>query len=262
MELRAAIAQAEFVLHYQPKVALVSGELQGVEALVRWRHPRLGLIPPAEFVPVAEEAGLICALGDWVLEQACRQSRAWRKRGLDGVRIAVNVSAQQLRHGDLYARIEGLTQTYGIPPRDLEIELIESSLMAQPGHVIAVLGRLRKLGVSVAVGGFGSGDAGLATLRRLPIDVLKIDRSLVTKIDRDDGDAQVVRAIMALAGALDFAVVAEGVETEGQAAALRACGCTTAQGYLYARPAPAAKLEAWLGRQAVTTRSDNPPPPP
>jgi diguanylate cyclase (GGDEF)-like protein/PAS domain S-box-containing protein len=252
MQLRSAVPNGELELFYQPKVSLDTGVVCGLEALVRWRHPRLGLLPPGEFVPLAEATGIIGALGDWVLEEACRQASAWLAGGLGRIRIAVNISVRQMQRNDLVERIVGLTQQYRIAPSDLEVELTESVLMASPQEIAGVLTRLRDIGVVVGIDDFGTGYSSLAYLRRLPIDLLKIDRSFVSNADRDEGDAQVVKLILALARALKLDVVAEGVETESQAAFLRSCGCSTAQGYLYSRPQPAAKIEEWLRDRRVT----------
>jgi diguanylate cyclase (GGDEF)-like protein/PAS domain S-box-containing protein len=246
MQLRNAVPNRELELFYQPKVSLNTRRACGVEALVRWRHPVLGLVPPMDFIPLAEATGIIEQLGDWVLEEACRQSRAWADQGLGRIQIAVNISARQLQGDGLVDRIAALTQQHGIQPSDLEVELTESVLMANPQEISGVLTRLRELGVVVAVDDFGTGYSSLAYLRRLPIDVLKIDRTFVMNADRDEGDAQVVKLILALGQALKLAIVAEGVETEGQAEFLRASGCTTAQGYLFSRPQPAAQIEGWL----------------
>ena len=248
-ELRGAIGNGELELFYQPKLSLSTGAACGVEALLRWRHPRLGLVSPAEFIPIAEETGIIGELGDWVLEQACRQSRVWQAAGLGRVRIAVNISAMQFEQHDLAERIASLTRQYEISPSDLEIELTESTVMARPDEVSAVCARVRALGTTVAVDDFGTGYSSLAYLRRLPIDVLKIDRSFVMNADRDDADAQVVKMIIALGHALGLDVVAEGVETERQAEFLESCGCSIAQGFLYSRPRPAAWIEAWLRKR-------------
>ena len=246
-ELRHAIANDELVLYYQPKVCVESGNNCGVEALVRWRHPVRGLVSPADFIPVAEESDLIIDIGDWVLNEACRQSAAWQTLGLTPT-IAVNVSAKQLQQNTLVERITALAEHHGIPPSRLQIEVTESLVMADPKQASALLHRLREIGVTVAIDDFGTGYSSLASLRRLPIDVLKIDRSFVMNADRVDEDAQIVRTIIALAQALKMTVVAEGVETEAQAALLRSLGCTAFQGFLYARPSPADQLLYWLRR--------------
>jgi diguanylate cyclase (GGDEF)-like protein len=250
-ELRHAIAHRELELFYQPKVSLASNRLSGVEALVRWRHPVRGLVPPMEFIPMAEATGLIEPLGEWVLEEACRQSAAWKAKGLAGIKIAVNISARQMHRGDLVEHVATLTRRHGISPADLEFELTESVIMDKPEQCAAVFAALRKIGVRVAMDDFGTGYSSLAYLRRLPIDVLKIDRSFVANADRDGGDGEIVRMIISLAQAFELEVVAEGVETESQAAFLRACGCTTAQGYLYSKPRCAAELETWMEERAL-----------
>ena len=251
MQLRNAVPNGELELFYQPKVLLANGAGCGVEALVRWRHPMLGLLPPGEFIPMAETTGIIGDLGDWVLEEACRQSRAWLMGGLGRIKIAVNVSARQLQQRDLVERLSGLAQQYEISPSDLEIELTESVLMANPKEISGMLVRLRDIGVLVAIDDFGTGYSSLAYLRSLPIDVLKIDRSFVMNADRDEGDAQVIKLIVAFGQALKLEIVAEGVETESQAEFLLSCGCSTAQGYLYSRPRPATEIEAWLREHCV-----------
>ena len=246
MELRRAIASRHLELHYQPKVSLATGKPTGVEALVRWRHPARGLVPPMEFIPVAEESELILDIGNWVLDEACRQAAEWQAKGVGKIQIAVNVSARQLEQGDLVERIAELTARHGITPAELEIELTESVIMARPEQVAGLLGRLRAIGVTVAVDDFGTGYSSLAYLRRLPIDTLKIDRTFIQDADRNEEDAQIVKTILALSQTLKLRVVAEGVETESQADLLRALGCETAQGYLYARPLPPMEIEGWL----------------
>jgi len=245
-ELRHAIDHNELQLYYQPKVSLDSGGLSGVEALVRWHHPTRGVLPPMEFIPMSEATGLIVRLGDWVLEEACRQSAAWRKRGFGVIKIAVNISARQMQQGDLVERVCALTREYGVSPSDLEVELTESVVMANLEGSARIFASLRKIGVVVAMDEFGTGYSSLANLRRLPIDVLKIDRWFVTTADQNGSDAEIVKMIIALAQTLKLSVVAEGVETEGQAAFLKACGCATAQGYLYSKRQPAPCFEQWL----------------
>ena len=245
MDLRHAIAHDELELHYQPQVDLATGRPVAVEALVRWRHPRRGLLPPGEFIPLAEESGLIVELGAWVLNAACRQAGIWRAAGRH-LKMAVNVSARELEAGDLVERIGRLATRHGFAPDDLEIELTESAVMANPQHISGIFARLRELGVSVAVDDFGTGYSSLAYLRRLPIDTLKIDRSFVMDADCNEEDAQIVKTILALGQALKLQVVAEGIETQGQADLLRALGCDCAQGYFFSRPLPVKEIEAWL----------------
>ena len=252
-ELRRAISQGELQLFYQPKISLGSNELCGVEALVRWRHPVRGLVPPMEFIPMAEATGLIVPLGDWVLEEACRQSAVWKAQGMGAIKIAVNISARQMQQGDLVERVCTLARQHGISASDLEVELTESVIMANPQESARVFAALREIGVVVAMDDFGTGYSSLAYLRRLPIDVLKIDRSFVTNADRDESDGEIVKMIIALAQTLKIDVVAEGVETESQAAFLLRCGCTTAQGYLYSKPQPAVDFEKWLSARAPSS---------
>ncbi|TCJ13510.1 EAL domain-containing protein [Parasulfuritortus cantonensis] len=243
MELRQALARDELELHYQPKMSLADGRLHGVEALVRWRHPTRGLLMPADFIPVAEDSGIIVALGDWVLTEACRQAAVWQ--GRMGT-IAVNVSGRQMERVDLVARIGELTARYGIPPAYLQIELTESMIMGDPERAAGLLGKLRELGITVAIDDFGTGYSSLSYLRRLPIDVLKIDRSFVLGTGTDQEVTEIARTVVALGQALRMAVVAEGIEAEAQATLLRDMGCDLGQGYLYAEPLAAAALEAWL----------------
>lgn len=244
-ELRLAIERGELVLYYQPKVCVVTGDVQGVEALVRWAHPVRGLVPPNDFLPLAEESGLILELGDWVMAAACRQAAAWRTQGTPTC-IAVNISVQQIAKGDLVHRVSRLMAQYQLPANALQIELTETALMADSGKAVEVLGQLREMGISIAVDDFGTGYSSLSRLRSLPIDLLKIDRSFVMNAHRDDRDAVVVRTIIALARNLGMDVVAEGVESEEHVEMLSAAGCLICQGYHYSRPQPAEQLDALL----------------
>ena len=249
-DLRRAIEQGELQLFYQPKVSLLMRTLLGVEALVRWRHPVRGLVQPMEFIPHAESSGLIVPLGDWVLEEACRQSAVWRAQGLAAIKIAVNISASQMLRDDFVDRFAAMTRKYGIHPSNLEVELTESVIMADAPASARALAELRRIGVTIAMDDFGTGYSSLAYLRQLPIDVLKIDRSFVTNADQDESAAEIVKMIIGLAETLKLEVVAEGVETERQAAFLKACGCRAAQGYMYAKPQPAADFEKWIALRA------------
>jgi predicted signal transduction protein with EAL and GGDEF domain len=245
MDLRHAISGGELVLHYQPMVAMATGASVGVEALVRWQHPVHGLLLPVEFIPLAEESGLILDLGAWVLDEACRQAAQWRAAGC-AVKVAVNVSSKDLETKDLCERIASLLARHGTAPADLEIEFTEAAVMDNPVHAIGMLARLRELGLSVAVDGFGTGNSSLTYLKRLPIDVLKIDRSFTMSGDDLDADAQILKTFLALGQALGLSVVAQGVETRSQADLLQSLGCDAAQGNFFSRPLPTGEIVNWL----------------
>ncbi|MFN4291730.1 MAG: EAL domain-containing protein [Permianibacter sp.] len=241
--LRVALAQQQFVLEYQPQVDLLSGELLGVEALLRWQHPVHGLISPARFIPIAEETGLIEPIGRWVLETACRQLLAWQAEGFTLARMSVNVAVQQLERGNLPSVVREILQQLALAPERLELELTESTLM-QAEHAQQWLNALRALGVRLAIDDFGTGFSSLGYLRRLPIHQLKIDRSFVADVPGDHHDEAIVRAVIALAASLGLDVIAEGVEDESQAGFLLKHGCRAAQGYLFAKPMTADRLQA------------------
>jgi diguanylate cyclase (GGDEF)-like protein/PAS domain S-box-containing protein len=245
-ELRIAIEVGQFELHYQPQF-LADGPFArpfAVEALVRWRHPQRGLIPPDHFIPIAEETGLIEAIGDWVLHEACNQLAQWKAEGIGPQRVAVNISAHQLRTADLVERVAEVLQHYHLANDELELEITESVAMSDPASAIERLDALRQLGVTLAIDDFGTGYSSLAYLKRLPIQVLKLDRAFVRDIETDENDAAISAATLALAHSLGLKVVAEGIETEGQSLFLREHGCDLLQGYLYGRPEPAAALAA------------------
>lgn len=241
--LRDAQAGGELRLHYQPKVAAQGGEIRGYEALMRWQSPALGLVPPSSFIPVAEECGLITALGDWTLGEVCRQIASWQQAGLGWRRVAINVSARQLADGDLASLIDHHARAAGISPALLEVELTEGMIMTHPDAAARNLLAIKALGVRVAVDDFGSGYSSLAYLRRLPVDVIKIDRPFVCDAESDENGLAIIRSILVLARSLGLEVVAEGVETEAQACLLRAAGCATLQGYLFGEPRPAETLD-------------------
>ncbi|MFO8003628.1 EAL domain-containing protein [Thioalkalivibrio sp.] len=244
--LRGALTRGEFRLHFQPQVNLTTGELAGVEALLRWQHPSRGLLLPGTFIPVAEEMGIIGDIGDWVLTEACRQMVAWHASGPRIPRVAVNLSVQQLERGALASRIGQLLEDYRLPAAELELEVTESMIMRQAERAIATLRELRALGVGVSVDDFGTGYSSLGYLRRLPLNRLKIDRSFVTDIGQDKEAAMIARAIIGLGSSLGYEVVAEGIETAEQAAFLRTEGCQIGQGYLFGRPvSPEALATAW-----------------
>jgi len=248
-DLRLALARAEFVLHYQPLVALPGRGIVGVEALVRWRHPEHGLLGPGEFIPLAEETGLIGPLGRWVLDEACRQGRAWRDARPDAppLTISVNVAARQLRSSDLLVDVARALAASGLPPADLQLEITEGTAMADAATTVVVLQELKALGVRLALDDFGTGYSSLAYLKRFPVDALKVDRSFVDGLGHDPEDTAIVGAIVSLAHTLGLAVTAEGVETVAQTAILEGLGCDTGQGYLFARPLPATALAGLFG---------------
>lgn len=241
-EIRLAVKNEEFTLHYQPQIDLASGQVVGAEALVRWLHPTRGLIPPGVFIPIAEEIGLIQEIGDWVLKTACAQNGSWQRAGLPPLRMAVNLSAAQLNPG-LYDRVLEVLKDHQLSPQSLEIELTESVMMQDPARGIALLGQLSDAGVNIAIDDFGTGFSSLAYLKKLPIDLLKIDRSFVMDLGSSMDDAAIVTSIIALGHALGMRVIAEGVETEEQLSFLKRLGCDEAQGYLFSRPVPADMFE-------------------
>ncbi|HRP95547.1 MAG TPA: EAL domain-containing protein [Rhodocyclaceae bacterium] len=245
-DLRHALERGELALHYQPLVDLISGQVVGIEALARWPHPERGMVSPAEFIPLAEESGLIVQLGDWALREACRQMRTWSEVGLAPRRMAVNVSAVQLSHGRLLASVREALDESGIAPEQLELEITESFVMADREHSVRLLAELRKLGVRLSIDDFGTGYSSLAYLQQLEVHKLKVDMSFVRDMTTNAGNASIVRAIVALGHSLGLEVVAEGVEVAGQARYLRSLNCDTMQGYLVSRPLPADEIGAFL----------------
>jgi len=238
-DLRAALDAGEFELHYQPQVDAAGGRTVGYEALLRWRHPRQGLISPLKFVPIAEETGLIEPIGAWVIDTACRQLAAWRSAGRCDFRVAVNLSARQLRSSTLVAEVRDALSGHALDPGALELEVTESVAMSDPERAIGQLHALRAVGVTLAIDDFGTGYSSLAYLKMLPIQVLKIDRAFVADIENDPNDAAICAATVALAKSLGLKVVAEGVETGAQREFLVARGCDMLQGYLFGKPEPA-----------------------
>lgn len=249
-KLKQALGTDRLSLHYQPQVDLRHGGIIGVEALLRWRDPELGELPPGRFIPVAESTGLIAPLGDWVLETACRQI-AHLKRAGTPMRVAVNLSPSQLRQPDLAARLARCLATHGAPPEYLELEITESQALADPDMARQTLGQLQALGVGVALDDFGTGHSALIYLQRLPIDRIKIDREFIAGLTAPDSDTTLIRAIVALAQALGLGVVAEGVETELQRRLLLTLGCDTGQGWLFSRAVPAGQIDELLARPAI-----------
>lgn len=243
--LRLALRRNELLLHYQPRISFETGEMVGVEALIRWQHPRRGLILPDKFISVAEDSGLIAAIGEWVLEEACGQAREWQRRGLTDLKVSVNLSAGQARDGDsLLNAIERALSTSGLNARFLELELTETLLMKNIGEKTELLKRLGTRGISLSIDDFGTGYSSLYYLKALPVDSLKIDASFVRDIVEDPNDEAIIRAIVAMSHSMQLRVVAEGVETDAQFTALKALGCNEYQGFLYARPLPVDEFEA------------------
>lgn len=238
-QLRRALERNEFVLYYQPVVGVLLRDITGVEALIRWRHPERGLLPPAEFIPVAEQEELIVAIGEWVLRTACAQQRAWRKAELPPVRVSINVSSLQFRQADLARKITTIIYETKADPEYLQLELTETMLMTDSQHTAVMLRQLKDLGVQLALDDFGTGYSSLAYLRKFPINTLKIDIAFIKDIKPGSEEATITGAIIALGRALKLRVLAEGVETEAQLAFLRGRGCDEFQGYLFSRPVPA-----------------------
>jgi EAL domain-containing protein (putative c-di-GMP-specific phosphodiesterase class I) len=249
--LRLALRRNELLLHYQPRIDIPSGKMVGVEALIRWQHPRRGLLGPGKFIEIAEDSGLIVPIGEWVLENACNQAREWQRTVSPGLRISVNLSVGQVVDGDrLFAAVERALAASGIPPSTLELELTESLLMQNIDDKAALLNRLGGLGVGLAIDDFGTGYSSLSYLKKLPVDAIKIDSSFVQDIDTDPNDEAIIRAILALAHSLRLKVIAEGVETPGQFARLRELGCNEYQGYFSSPPLPVAEFEARFAEPA------------
>jgi len=245
-ELRSALRNDELMLHYQPKFDLGSGRLVGSEALLRWRHPVRGLVPPGDFIGLAEERGLIVPLGRWVAQEACRQIQRWRSQGLSVLPVAINLSARQFSSDSLLADLQEALAAHGVRHGELEVELTESVLMSEPERADALLRQIARLGVSVAIDDFGTGYSSLSYLKRLPATTVKIDRSFVRGLPGERDDVVITQAVIALAHSLQMRVVAEGVETDGQLALLRQMGCDEAQGFLLGRPMAAEALQLLL----------------
>lgn len=245
-DIRKGLEREEFVLHYQPIVSVNSGIITGFESLVRWNHPTRGLVPPAEFIPAAEESGLIVPLGEWVLRKAVEQHREWRRKGLSSGRVTVNISPRQFQQRELTNLIGDCVRTYGCRPGDLELELTESLVMREVDASLRTLHELKAMGVSISLDDFGTGYSSLNYLKRFPIDSLKIDRSFIRDINVDTFDKAISEAIVTLAGSLKVRVIGEGVETKEQLDTLRRIGCDEAQGFLFSKPIPAEQATALL----------------
>ncbi|MDB5841733.1 MAG: diguanylate cyclase, partial [Herminiimonas sp.] len=245
-DLRRAIEREEFELYYQPQLDLRTGQVTGMEALIRWNHPEQGLVPPAGFIRIAEETGLIGPIGAWVLRTACARNKAWQEAGLPHLKVAVNLSARQFTQNDLVGMVAAVLSETGLAPHYLEIELTESLVMKDVDQAISIMLELKALGVKLSLDDFGTGYSSLSYLKRFPIDVLKIDRSFVADIARDADDAAIVMSIISLAHNLKLRVIAEGVEDIEQLEYLRRNGCDEMQGYYFCRPLPPDDFEKML----------------
>jgi diguanylate cyclase (GGDEF)-like protein len=250
-DLRRALERGEFFLHYQPKVEVSSGLITGVEALLRWKHPLRGLVPPLDFIPLAEETGLIVPIGEWVLATACARTKAWQGRGLPKLSVAVNLSARQFADTMLLTKLTRIIHASGLDPSLLELEITESVVMSNAEGAVSVLEKLKSLGVQIAIDDFGTGYSSLAYLKRFPIDILKVDRSFIRDIPADTGDMKITRAIIAMAHSLRLKVVAEGVETAEQLKFLRSQCCDAIQGYFLYRPLREDELAEVLQRNRL-----------
>jgi predicted signal transduction protein with EAL and GGDEF domain len=250
--LRTALESDQLQVIYQPRVDLRTGWVSGMEALARWQHPELGVISPKEFIPVAEETGLIVSIGQWILESACAQNRAWQREGYERLKVSVNVSSRQFAQHDLHEVIARALQNSGLDPRDLELEITESTMLQDSEETIVTLRDLKAMGVRVALDDFGTGYSSLSYLTRFTLDTLKLDRSIVRDVDVDPASAGITTAVLAMARSLGLRVVAEGVDTEEQAHFLRERGCDEIQGFLFSGPVTAREFVRFLvkdGRQ-------------
>ncbi len=248
--LRRAVEQKHWVLHWQPIVELDGGTVTGLEALIRWSEPNGGIVPPGEFIPIAEELGLIEAIGDWVIEELAHQRKVWEAQGIE-VRLGFNLSPRQLWSGRLPEKLMAKLTAADVDPHDVVVEITESTAMADPDRTQRVLADLHAWGLSLAIDDFGTGYSSLARLKHLPVDILKIDRSFIHAVDRDNESGRMVEAMIQLAHGLGMVPLAEGIETEGELAFLRAAGCTRGQGFLFSRPVPAEQIPALLARATL-----------
>jgi diguanylate cyclase (GGDEF)-like protein len=248
-DLRKALERDELLLHYQPKVGIESGKIVGMEALIRWQHPEIGMVSPAEFIPMAEETGLIVPIGEWVLQAACAQINAWQAQGLAPIPVSVNISSQQFQHQELLITIGRLLESSGIPPERLMLEITESVIMQNTDSTFDILNTLTAMGLRLLIDDFGTGYSSLSYLKRLPVYAIKIDRSFISDIATNPDDAAIIKAIIAMAQNLKLKVVAEGVETEEQLAFLRDEQCDVMQGYLFSRPLPAEEASKLLAQE-------------
>ncbi|MDP1992289.1 MAG: EAL domain-containing protein, partial [Syntrophales bacterium] len=243
-----ALDRDELVLYYQPKVDAATRMVMGMEALIRWKHPNKGLIPPMQFIPLAETSGLIIPIGEFVIRTACTQIKAWQEAGYKQMNIALNVSSRQFDQQNLIEIINEALQNTMISPQCLELEITESTLMRNPEKSIPTLTELKAMGIQIAIDDFGTGYSSLSYLKRLPLDFLKIDQSFVKSLASDPNDQTIVRATIAMAHSLNLKTIAEGVETEEQLSFLQEHGCDEIQGYLFSRPLPAEEIPGILAK--------------
>jgi len=248
-DLRQALERQEFLLHFQPQQDVRTGRLVGVEALIRWRHPQRGMVSPAQFIPIAEERGLIVPIGTWVLREACRQNRAWQEAGMPAVPIAVNLSALQFQQKDLSQEVARALRDSGLAAQYLDLELTESAVMRDAENSVATMHALKAIGLKLSVDDFGTGYSSLNQLKRFPLDKLKIDQSFVRGLPGDRYDVAISTAIIGMGKALNLRLIAEGVETAEQLRVLQSIGCHEIQGYYVARPMPAAEFAAFALEQ-------------
>jgi len=258
-ELRGALSQGQLALHYQPKIDIATGEMRSVEALIRWHHPKRGFILPGEFIPIAEESGLILEIGDWVIREACRQAREWQQRKLPFLRVAVNVSPLQFCQANFVNKVNAALKEHSLDATYLEIELTEATLMSNAETSVALLEQLSELGVVVAIDDFGTGYSSMSYLQRFPIDKLKIDRSFISDVASNAGDASIVRAIISLAHGLRLKVIAEGVESEEQLGILKRMGCDQYQGFYRSAAVPAAEIEIFARHDDMRSKAPGEP---
>ncbi|NVK74280.1 MAG: EAL domain-containing protein [Oceanospirillaceae bacterium] len=249
--LRKAIEEEQFILHYQPKISLPDEKVVGAEALIRWVHPELGMIRPDQFIPLAEESGLILPLGEWVIHRACRQLKEWRELGLSPVKLSVNLSSRQFMQSDLVDMVERVLKETGVDPEYLELELTESMLMADAQQSIEKLHSFRELGVTLSIDDFGTGYSSLAYLKKFPIQTLKIDRSFINDLGLDSDNDAIVKATIAMASSLNLKVIAEGVENRSQVAVLNKYQCQEVQGYLFSKPLSNEDFVAYLSERSL-----------
>ena len=256
-ELRQAVSAispsgSEFSLHFQPQIQTATGRVIGLEALLRWNSPTFGSVPPLRFITIAEETGLIQPLGDWVIWETCRLIRGFKEQGIENIRVAINISAQQLRHENLLLLVRGALACYDLRPQDIELEVTESTAMENPETTLSILDQLSAMGIMLAIDDFGTGYSSLAYLKHLPIQRLKLDRSFVKDIETDANDAAICTATIALGHSLGLELVAEGVETTEQQNFLASLNCDTLQGYLYSKPMPFEQTLAYLKAERVS----------